>query len=38
VVVDENGTFYGRLTLNQYVPDAIANSGLLAWLQGVCQE
>lgn len=36
VLVDEDGNYYGRLTLNTYRSDAVTNSEVVAWLQGVC--
>ncbi len=33
VVVDENGQFYGRLTLNNFHRDAIQDQQILSWLQ-----
>jgi len=36
VVVDENGTFHGRLTLNQYHHQAIRDTRTVAWLRSVC--
>jgi hypothetical protein len=38
VVVDGNGQFYGRLTLNQYHPQRINDSRLLAWLAAICVD
>jgi hypothetical protein len=37
VIVDENGNYYGRLTVNRYNGQG-ANSELLAWIAGVCQN
>jgi hypothetical protein len=38
VVVDEDGVFYGRLTLNLYHPQAIRESGVVNWLRfAVCK-
>lgn len=36
VIVDEDGGFYGRLTLNRYHPQATTEREVLAWLGGVC--
>jgi len=36
VIVDGAGNFYGRLTLNQYNPQATHNSTVLQWLAAVC--
>lgn len=36
VVVDGDGTFYGRLTLNGYRGDAIKDTAIVAWLAAVC--
>lgn len=36
VLVDEDGNFYGTLTLNTYRPDAVTSSDVIAWLKGVC--
>ncbi|SAL50827.1 hypothetical protein AWB73_05290 [Caballeronia turbans] len=33
VIVDQSGAFYGRLTLNQYHPQANKNEQLAAWLE-----
>ncbi len=38
VIVDSNGAFYGRLTLNQYHPQKSQNGQLLAWLAAMCNE
>jgi hypothetical protein len=38
VIVDGNGQFYGRLTLNRYHPQATNNSTLLGWLAAVCES
>ncbi|MDR5731265.1 hypothetical protein QCE47_02730 [Caballeronia sp. LZ025] len=38
VIVDEDGGFYGRLTLNQYHAQANQNENLRVWLKGkVCE-
>jgi hypothetical protein len=36
VVVDRNGTFYGRLTLNAYVAGAFKDDRVRSWLIGMC--
>ena len=38
VIVDRNGAFYGRLTLNQYHAQRTRNEHLLAWLAAVCAD
>jgi hypothetical protein len=38
VIVDGNGGFYGRLTLNLYHPQATKNQALQGWLTGVCEH
>lgn len=38
VIVDGEGGFYGRLTLNKYHAQATKNRTLLAWLGGVCED
>lgn len=38
VIVDGNGGFYGRLTLNLYHPQAIKNQAVEGWLTGVCEH
>lgn len=38
VIVDRDGRFYGRLTLNQYHRQATRDGRLLAWLAGVCAD
>ena len=35
VIVDQNGGFYGRLTLNQRHPQASKNQQIVQWLRGV---
>ncbi len=35
VVVDGNGTYYGRLTINRYRPDRFGDADLLQWLETV---
>jgi hypothetical protein len=37
VIVDERGTYYGRLTVNPYRRDGTPTAELRAWLAGVCQ-
>ena len=38
VIVDPNGTYYGRLTLNQYHPQLAAGARFYQWLAGrVCK-
>ena len=37
VIVDVDGEFYGRLTVNEYHRDALHLPELSAWLQGVCR-
>lgn len=36
VVVNGRGNFYGRLSLNQYVPDWLRANGINGWLAGIC--
>lgn len=38
VIVDQDGQFYGRLTLNAYHPQASNNETLLQWLAIVCRH
>jgi hypothetical protein len=38
VVVDDDGGFYGRLTLNRAHRQAISDERVLAWLRGVCHD
>jgi hypothetical protein len=38
VIVDQNGKYYGRLTLNRYQPEIGMGSGLMAWLSAVCHQ
>ena len=38
VIVDQNGKYYGRLTLNRYQPEIGAGSGLMGWLSAVCHK
>ena len=38
VIVDANGTFYGRLTLNKYNAQQTRNPNVLQWLASVCQR
>ena len=35
VIVDDEGNFYGRLTLNKFHPEAITVEGILEWLEFV---
>jgi len=37
VVVGEDGTYYGRLTVNTYISDGFGDSTLQAWLDLMCQ-
>jgi hypothetical protein len=37
VIVDENGQYYGRLTVNAYRSDA-AKGNVLAWIRAVCEN
>ena len=37
VIVDGNGSFYGRLTLNGYHAQRTGDTRLLAWLAAVCE-
>ncbi len=37
VVVGEDGTYYGRLTVNTYNSDRFGDSNLQAWLDLMCQ-
>lgn len=37
VIVDGDGEFYGRLTLNRYHSEIFPDERLTAWLEGVCQ-
>ncbi len=37
VVVDEQGNFYGYLTVNPYYPKAIKSESIRDWLKGVCK-
>jgi hypothetical protein len=36
VMVDDNGTFYGYLTVNEYKSGAISHAAIRTWLKGVC--
>jgi hypothetical protein len=36
VIVDGNGQFYGRLTINQYHAQRTTSANILAWLAAVC--
>lgn len=38
VIVDQDGRFYGRLTLNAYHPQASNNESVLEWLAIVCRH
>ena len=39
VIVDENGTFYGRLTINRYHNQATEDEAIVEWLENiVCEE
>ncbi len=39
VIVDDSGTYYGRLTVNQFHPELGAGRQLIAWLrQAVCSQ
>jgi len=38
VIVDGNGGFYGRLTMNSFHPQVTRNQSLLGWLAGVCEH
>jgi hypothetical protein len=38
VIVDNDGGFYGRLTVNRTHRQAISDQTVLAWLLGVCQD
>lgn len=37
VLVDAGGGFYGSLTINTSHPQAIKDSEIIAWLQGMCR-
>ena len=37
VIVDENGGFYGRLTLNRYHPQIGMGASLMGWLKAICE-
>jgi len=37
VIVDQNGSFYGRLMVNQYTPGRVTGNWS-AWIAGVCQR
>jgi hypothetical protein len=37
VIVDDNGQFYGRLTVNQYHAQRTHNTQLLVWLAAICE-
>ncbi|MEX2964429.1 hypothetical protein [Microbulbifer sp. TYP-18] len=36
IIIDDDGDFYGALTVNPYNPEATTDGKLLAWLTGVC--
>ena len=36
VIVDQNGKYYGRLTLNKYHAELGIGTKLYSWLEGVC--
>ena len=36
VIVDENGDYYGELTINQHSADRAKSDSLNSWIQGVC--
>jgi len=38
VIVDEQGTYYGRLTVNHYRRDGPPTAELKDWLAGVCEQ
>ncbi len=38
VIVDNNGGFYGYLTMNESKPKRVQNEKVLGWLTGVCQS
>lgn len=38
VIVDGNGEFYGRLTMNHNHPQATRNESLVGWLVTVCSD
>ena len=38
VIVDKNGKFYGRLSINQSAPNGVQNASIRAWLAGVCRS
>ncbi len=37
VIVDQNGTYYGRLTLNRYAPSIGIGTEDMGWLAGICE-
>lgn len=37
VIVDRSGGYYGVLTMNRYAPNRTRDTGLLLWLEAVCQ-
>lgn len=38
LVVDGNGTYYGRLSLNTFKQGQLAGSAVIAWLEGMCAQ
>jgi hypothetical protein len=38
VIVDESGTYYGRLTLNTYHSEIASGRNFLSWLTAVCKD
>lgn len=38
VIVDSNGNYYGRLTLNRYVNGLGVGAQYMDWLSGVCER
>ena len=38
VIVDKNGKFYGRLSVNRHAPDVVKNDSIRAWLAAVCKD
>lgn len=37
VIVDQSGTYYGRLTLNRYAPSIGIGTEDIGWLTGICE-
>jgi hypothetical protein len=35
IIVDQQGSSYGLLTINKYAPNAVKNDQIIAWLKGV---